>query len=397
MSIIMGCVGNAPLALAAGLGVDSILAYTVAPTMSWPDAMGLVVIEGLGICLLVLTGLRKRIMDAIPLPLKHAIGAGVGLFICLIGLVDAGFVTATGSSVPLQMGSGGRLAGWPVFVFCIGLLLTVVLMSRKVPGAILISILGTTILAVAVNSLAHLQAAQWGLIQPALPRHLVSTPDFSLLGRFSLGGGFVHAGIATAVVFVFTLVLSDFFDAMGTVVGVSAQAGLLDSAGEVPRINRVLFVDGLAAAAGGAGSVSSNTCFVESAAGVGEGARTGIAAAVTGGLLLLTTFLTPLSTVVPQQAAAPALVVVGFLMAGQLRAVDWDDWTIGFPSFLALILMPFTYSITNGIGAAVISFVVLRTAAGRVREIHWLMWTIALVFTAYFATNPIEQWLGAAR
>ena len=206
-------------------------------------------------------------------------------------------------------------------MFCIGLLLTVVLMSRKVPGAILISILGTTILAVAVNSLAHLQAAQWGLIQPALPRHLVATPDFALLGRFSLGGGFVHAGIVTAVVFVFTLILSDFFDAMGTIVGVTAEAGLLDPAGEVPRINRVLFVDGLAAVAGGAGSCSSNTSFVESAAGVGEGARTGLAAAVTGVLLLLTTFLTPLSTIVPQQAAAPALVVVGFLMVGQLRAV----------------------------------------------------------------------------
>ncbi|MGH6657394.1 MAG: NCS2 family permease, partial [Actinocrinis sp.] len=318
MTLIMGLGGNLPLAIAAGLGLNGVVAFTIAPTMSWPDAMGLVVLEGIGICLLVVTGLRKLIMDAIPVALKKAIGVGIGLFIALIGLVDAGFVTrlpdAAQSTVPVQLGAGGELTGWPILVFCIGVLVTFVLLARRTAGAILISIVGTTILAIIINRAAHLTAADWGLIQPVWPHKVVATPDFGLIGKFSLFGGFVHAGVITAIVFIFTLILSDFFDAMGTIVGVTSEAGLLDEAGNVPAIGRVLFIDGLAAVAGGAGSVSSNTTFVESAAGVGEGARTGLASIVTGILLGLTSFLTPLATVVPQQAAAPALVAVGFLM-----------------------------------------------------------------------------------
>ncbi|HTJ66248.1 MAG TPA: NCS2 family permease [Actinospica sp.] len=398
MTILMGLGGNLPLAIAAGLGLNGVVAYTIAPTMSWPDAMGLVVLEGVGICLLVLTGLRRMIMDAIPMPLKRAIGVGIGLFIALIGLVDAGFVTrvpdAAQSTVPVQLGSNGELNGWPVLIFCLGVLGTFLLLVRRVPGAILLSIVGCTVVAVIVNRAAHLTQADWGLIQPKLPHHLFASPDFHLLGRFSLFGGFVHAGVVTAVVFIFTLILSDFFDAMGTIVGVTAEAGLLTEAGEVPGINRVLFIDGLAAAAGGAGSCSSNTTFVESAAGVGEGARTGLASLVTGALLLLTTFMTPLTGIVPQQAAAPALVVVGFLMLTQIKEIPWDDWSIAVPGYLAIALMPFTYSITDGIGAAVISFVAIRLVLGRVREIHPLMIVVALLFVAYFALSPIEQWLG---
>jgi AGZA family xanthine/uracil permease-like MFS transporter len=198
----------------------------------------------------------------------------------------------------------------------------------------------------------------------------------------------------TAVVFIFTLILSDFFDAMGTIVGVTGEAGLLDERGEVPGINRVLFLDGLAAVAGGVGSCSSNTTFVESAAGVGEGARTGLASVFTGALLLITTFMTPLTGIVPQQAAAPALVVVGFLMMTQIRDVPWDDWTIAVPSYLAIALMPFTYSITDGIGAAVIMFVAIKLTCGRMREVHPLMYVVSLLFVVYFAISPIEKWLG---
>ncbi len=324
MTLIMGVGGNLPLAIAAGLGLNGVVAFTIAPTMSWQDAMGLVVLEGIGICLLVVTGLRRLIMDAIPLPLKKAIGVGIGLFIALIGLVDAGFVTripdAAQTTVPVQLGAAGELTGWPILVFCLGVLATFVLLVRRIPGAILLSIIGSTILAIVINEAAHLKAQDWGLIQPKLPHQIVETPNFHLLGRFSLFGGFVHAGTITAIVFIFTLILSDFFDAMGTIVGVTGEAGLLTKEGDVPNINRVLFIDGLAAAAGGAGSVSSNTTFVESAAGVGEGARTGLASIVTGILLALTSFLTPLATIVPQQAAAPALVVVGFLMMTQVIA-----------------------------------------------------------------------------
>ena len=401
MTIIMGLGGNLPLAIAAGLGLNGVVAYTIAPTMSWPDAMGLVVLEGIGICLLVVTGLRRMIMDAIPMPLKRAIAVGIGLFIALIGLIDAGFVTrvpdAADTTVPVQLGSNGELNGWPVLIFCLGVLATFLLLVRRVPGAILISIIACTVVSVIVNHVAHLTAADWGLIQPRLPSHVFASPDFGLLGKFSLFGGFAQAGVVTAVVFIFTLILSDFFDAMGTIVGVTAEAGLLTEQGQVPGINRVLFIDGLAAAAGGAGSCSSNTTFVESAAGVGEGARSGLASLVTGILLLLTTFATPLTGIVPQQAAAPALVVVGFLMMTQIKDIPWTDWEVAIPAYLAIALMPFTYSITNGIGASVIAFVSIKLVLGRLREVHILMVAIALLFVAYFALSPIEEWLNVKK
>ena len=393
MTLIMGIGGNLPLAIAAGLGLNGVVAFTLAPTMSWPDAMGLVVLEGLGICLLVVTGLRQRIMDAIPLAMKKAIGVGIGLFIAFIGLVDAGFV-GKGSGTPVTLGAGGTLKGWPMFVFCVGLLLTLCLLVRRVPGGLLISIVATTVLAIVVNRIATVPDAAWGTIAPKVPHGVVAHPDFGLLGKFSLIGGFHHAGVLTAVVFVFTLILADFFDAMGTIIGVSGEAGLLDDDGRLPGIGRVLFIDGLAASAGGAGSASSNTCFVESAAGVGEGARTGLANLVTGVLLFLAAFLTPVLTIVPSQAAAPALVAVGFLMMTQAKDIHWDDWEIAVPAFLTIALMPFTYSITNGIGAGFILFCVLKVVMGKARDVNWLMWIVAALFVVYFALDPIKQGLG---
>jgi AGZA family xanthine/uracil permease-like MFS transporter len=401
MTIVMGVGGNLPLAVAAGLGLNSVVAFQIAPTMSWPDAMGLVVIEGLGICFLVATGLRQVIMDAIPLPMKQAISVGIGLFIAFIGLVDAGFVSRTGAPpVPVQLGSGGVLSGWPVVVFCFGLLLTIVLMTRRVPGAILISIIASTVLAVIIEAIATIPApggfSQWGTQIPKWPDKVTQSPDLSLFGNFSLRGGFVNAGVITAIVFIFTLILSDFFDAMGTIVGISSEAGLLDEGGRVPNIGRVLFIDGAAAVAGGVGSVSSNTAFIESAAGVGEGARTGLASVFTGGVFLIALFFTPLYSMVPAAAATPALVAVGFLLMTQVKNIPWDDWAISIPCFLTIVLMPFTYSITNGIGAGFISYVVLRSTQGRWREPHALLWVIAALFAAYFALDPIKQALGVA-
>ncbi|MDQ1685832.1 MAG: adenine/guanine/hypoxanthine permease [Frankiaceae bacterium] len=400
MTIIMGVGGNLPLAIAAGLGLDSVVAFQIAPTMSWPDAMGLVVIEGLGICLLVVTGLRQIIMDAIPLPLKQAISVGIGLFIAFIGLVDAGVVGPGKPVVTLGVTGGNELSGWPVVVFVVGLLLTIILLTRRVPGAILLSIIGATILALIIDAAATVPAhdgvSEWGLQIPSWPGKVISTPDLHLLGKFSLGGGFTHAGVITAIVFIFTLILSDFFDAMGTIVGISSEAGLLDPQGRVPNIGRVLFIDGLAAVAGGAGSVSSNTAFIESAAGVGEGARTGLASVFTGLFFVIALFFTPLYSIVPAAAATPALVAVGFLLMTQVKGIPWDDWAIAIPCFLTMVLMPFTYSITNGIGAGFISYVVLRTVQGRWREPHLLLWGIAVLFAAYFALHPIKQALGVA-
>ncbi|WP_328882481.1 NCS2 family permease [Streptomyces sp. NBC_00299] len=396
MTIIMGVGGNLPLALAAGLGLNAVVAFQIAPLMSWDDAMGLVVLEGLLICVLVVTGLREAVMHAIPQPLKQAISVGIGLFIAFIGFVDAGFVSRipdiANTTVPVQLGGTGQLTGWPILVFCLGVLLTIALLARKVKGAILISIVTMTVLAMVINSVADIKA--WGLTTPAWPDKVVDTPDFGLLGDFSLFGAFGETTVITVVLLIFTLVLSDFFDTMGTVVGISAEAGLLDEQGKVPNLGRVLLIDGAAAAAGGAASSSSATSYIESAAGVGEGARTGFSNLVTGGLFALALFLTPLLTIVPLQAAAPALVAVGFLMMTQVKHIDWDKYEIAIPAFLTIAVMPFTYSITNGIGAGFLAYVVIKTVLGKAKEIHWLLWGTSVLFLVYFAINPIEQLLG---
>ncbi|HZX38746.1 MAG TPA: NCS2 family permease, partial [Streptomyces sp.] len=379
------------------LGLNVVVAYQIAPLMSWPDAMGLVVIEGILICVLVVTGLREAIMHAIPGSLKVAISVGIGLFIAFIGFIDAGFATRipgeTGA-VPVQLGATGRLSGWPVLVFCAGVLLTVALMARKVKGAILISIVATTVFAIVVNEIAVIDPLAWGLTVPSVPEDIVAAPDFGLVGSFSLFGAFEQIGVITLVLLVFTLILSDFFDTMGTVVGISSEAGLLDEKGNVPNLGRVLLIDGAAAMAGGAASASSNTSYIESAAGVGEGARTGLASVVTGALFGVALLLTPLATIVPAQAAAPALVAVGFLLMAQVRHIDWERYEIAIPAFLTIAVMPFTYSITNGIGAGFLAYVVIKTVLGKAREVHWLLWGTAALFVVYFAIDPIEQLLG---
>ncbi|GAA4220736.1 AGZA family xanthine/uracil permease-like MFS transporter [Streptosporangium album] len=388
-TILIGLVGNAPFGVAAGLGLNAVVAYQAAPHMTWAQAMGLVVLEGLVIVLLAVSGARRLIMNAIPLALKHAISVGIGMFITLIGLVDAGFV-AKGTGTPVQLGATGHLTGWPVAVFCFGLLLVIVLSVRKIRGAILIGIVVTAVLAIAVNSLATINPASWGVVVPRVPEAVVSLPDAGLVGRVDLFGGFSRAGVVTATVVLFTLVLSGFFDAMGTIIGVSDEAGLVDAEGRVPRLGAILTVDGVAGAIGGFSSASANTVFVESAAGVGEGARTGLAAVVTGTMFVLTLFFTPLAAVVPAAAAAPALVLVGALMMTQARNVPWEDLTLAVPAFLTIALMPFTYSITNGVGAGVVAYTVIQAATGQARGIPLLLWVVTLVFAAYFAIEGIR-------
>ncbi|WP_405490270.1 NCS2 family permease [Streptomyces sp. NBC_00096] len=389
-TLLMGVIGNVPIALAAGLGVNTVVALQLAPRMSWPDAMGMVVLAGFVVMLLVATGLRERVMNAVPLGLRKGIAIGIGLFIMLIGLVDSGFVTRmpdlAHTTVPLQLGTNGHLHGWPVLIFVIGVLLTLTLIIRKTPGAILISIVAMTVAALAVQLITKLPDAAWGLTVPEWPGNPVAAPDFGLVGQVSPFGGFGKVGVLTGVLFVFTVLLSCFFDAMGTILGVGDEAKLTRPDGSFPGINRVLFVDGLAVAAGGASSSSATTCFVESTAGVGEGARTGLANIVTGGLFTVSLFLTPLATMVPSQAATPALIAVGFLiLAGSVRDIDWSDFTIAVPAFLAMVMMPFTYSITNGIGIGFVAFSVLRLATGRGREVPVAMYVVSAVFVFYYA------------
>ncbi|NLU70960.1 NCS2 family permease [Streptomyces sp. HNM0574] len=398
-TVLMGVIGNVPIALAAGLGINAVVSLQLAPKMSWPDAMGMVVLAGLVLMILVASGLRQRVMDAIPNGLRRAIAIGIGLFICLIGLVDSGFVTrnpdAAHTTVPLGLGQGGQLQGWPVLVFVLGLALMFVLVVRKTKGAILIGIVAMTVLAVVINAIAEIPDEAWGLAVPNIPDSVVGTPDFGLVGEISLFGGFREVGLLTGCLFVFTVLLSGFFDAMGTIIGVGEEAGLTDEKGQLPGMGRILMVDGIAVAGGGLGSCSANSCFVESTAGVGEGARTGLSNVLTGGLFLLALVFTPLATVVPSQAATPALVVVGFLiMASNIRDIDWSDYTVAVPAFLTLVSMPFTYSITNGIGIGVLSFILLRAATGRIREVPWLLNVVGLCFLVYFLLDPIEQVLG---
>ncbi|MDQ1250780.1 MAG: adenine/guanine/hypoxanthine permease [Actinomycetota bacterium] len=398
MTVAMGVFGRFPVAIAAGLGLNGYIAFTLAPQMSWPAAMGLVVLEGVVILLLVLTGLRAAVFHSMPQELKYAIGVGIGLFITVIALVDAG-VVRPGSPL-LSFGVDGQLRGWPIFTFIFGLGLMIVLMVRRVTGALLIGILVTAALGILIESIAAVgprtddNPTGWSLTVPRIPDQVFATPDLGLLGQFSIFGAFTSLGVIAAGLAVFSLVLSDFFDTMGTAFGLATEADLLDDEGDIPEFESILVVDSLAAMAGGAASVSSNTSYIDSAAGIGEGARTGIASLVTGGLFLVAMFVSPMVTVIPQEAATPALVIVGFLMMTQVRHIDFTDWSIGIPAFLTIVLMPFTYSIVNGIGAGVVSYVLIHLVTGRSRDIHWLLWTIATVFVVYFAIHPLEELLG---
>ena len=403
MTILFGIVANYPFAMATGLGINSFVAVTMAAQMSWAQAMGLVLVNGLVVVLLVLTGVRKAVFDAVPAPLKSAIAVGIGLFIALIGLVDAGFVRrlpdAAQTTVPVGLGIGGSIASWPTLVFVVGLLITGLLVAKRVKGAILIGVASATVLAVVIEAIVHAGRSMgtdpkgWNLGYPALPDDIAGLPDLSLVGDVSFGA-WAQVPALTAALLVFTLVLTDFFDTIGTMTGLGKEADLLDDNGQLPGVSKALLVDGLGAVAGGAASSSSNTVYIESASGIAEGARTGLANVVTGLLFIAAMFLTPLYEVVPVEAAAPALVVVGALMMTQIAEIDFRDFTIALPAFLTIVVMPFTYSIANGIGAGFVTFVVLRVATGKARGIHPLMWVVAAAFVVYFAMGPIQAAIG---
>lgn len=404
ISILMGTWARFPLALATGLGLNAYVAYSVVslPGMTWAGAMGLVVLEGLVILVLVMTGLRRAIFEAVPPFLKTAIGVGLGLFIAFVGLFNARFVTHA-AATPVQLGNDGSLTGWPTLVFVIGLLLTIVLWVRRVPGAMLISIVAATLLAVVIEAVEHLGAfapatdadagnpGGWSLNPPALSGSPIALPDLSTLFTVDLVGGVTAIGVIGVIVVVFSLLLADFFDTMGTMVAVAQAGDLVQEDGDIPGTQRILLVDSLAAVAGGIGGVSSATAYAESATGVGEGARTGLASVVTGLAFLASMFLAPVVAMVPYEAATPALVMVGFLMMTQIVDIDFSDVEKAIPAFLTIILMPFAYSITVGIGAGFVTYVLIRIVRGRAREVHWLLYVVALLFVAYFLRGAIEH------
>ena len=402
VTILMGAVANYPLALAAGLGLNAVVAFTLVlgSGLSYGEAMGVIAWEGLLILLLVLTGFREAVFRAVPAALKTAITVGLGLFVSLIGLVNAGIVR-TGAT-PVQFGVSGSLDGWPALVFVFGLFLMIVLYVRGVKGAVLISIVSATVLAVLVQAIAHLDRISesnptgWGQTVPELKGSPVAVPVFDTLGKVDMLGGFGKLGAVSVVLLVFSLMLADFFDTMGTMVAVGAEGGLLDQDGNPPRTRQILVIDSLAAVAGGLGGVSSNTSYVESASGVAEGARTGLASVVTGVLFLLSTFLAPLVELVPTEAASTALVFVGFLMMTQVTDIDWKSPEVAIPSFMTIALMPFGYSVSVGIGVGFVTHSLVQLATGRARRVHPLLWVVSALFVVYFLIGPVQRLLGVA-
>ncbi|HZU94191.1 MAG TPA: NCS2 family permease [Microbacterium sp.] len=391
MTILFGLTTRLPFAFAAGLGINAFLAFTVVGTVTWPEAMALVMINGVIIVLLAATGLRKLIFDAVPVQLKLAITVGIGLFIAFIGFVNAGFVTSTkNASPPVDLGIGGSVATLPTLLFVLTLMIGGVLIALRVKGAILIGLVGGTVLAALANLIWPTEELGFDF-----SGSIVSIPDLSLIGQVDFGFDVAKVGGVTLVMFVFTLLFSNFFDAMGTMTGLAKEADLADEKGDFPRIKSALVVEGVGAIVGGGTSSSSATVFVESGAGIGEGARTGFATTITGVLFLLAMFFTPLTSLVPSAVAAAALVLVGAMMLSQIKNIDLSDFRVLLPVFLTVTVMPMTYSIANGIGAGFVSWIIVNALSGRVKTIHPLLWIVGIGFVLFFARGPIEALLGA--
>ncbi len=383
LCILMGVVANVPIALAAGLGINGVVAFglVLGQGLTPAGAMGVIVIEGLVVLALVVVGLREAIMNAVPMSLKRAIGVGIGLFILFIGFVDGGLIGHgdPDGPVPVAFIFPNTMGAW---LTLIGLLITLILYVRKVRGALVISILLTAIVSLIIGF-------------TDVPEQLATTPSFATLGDFDLGNVFTQLGLVAALLTIFSLMLTDFFDTMGTATAIAEQADLIDEDGKVPAVGRLLFVDSLGAAAGGAAGVSSNTSYIESSAGVAEGGRTGLTAIVVGLLFLVAIFFTPLAPLIPLQATAPVLILIGFLMAGLIKGIDFDDIEEGFPALLTMILMPLTFSITVGIGAGFVMFVLIKLIKGKFREVHPLMWVVAVAFLIYFGQAVLGQAISA--
>lgn len=377
LTILMGVVANYPIALAAGLGINAAVAFglVLGNGLTPAGAMGVIVLEGLIVTALVVVGLREAIMNAVPMALKRAIGVGIGLFILFIGFVNGGLIEP-GDGVIVQFVFPN--ARGPLLTL-IGLLIAVLLYVRKVKGALIITILLTTVIALIMGV-------------SSIPDGFVVTPSFATLGQFDLGNVFTQLGFVAAALTIFSFLLTDFFDTIGTATAVLEEAGLTEEDGEIPGVGKLLLVDSIGAVVGGAAGVSSNTSYIESAAGVAEGGKTGLTSIVTGVLFLLAIFLSPLAGLVPAQATAPVLILVGFLMSGLIKGIDFDDVEEGLPALFAIILMPLTFSITVGIGAGFVMYTLIKIFRGKTGDVHPLMWVVTVAFIIYFA----QAWLGTA-
>ena len=366
--LLMGCYAKFPLATAPGMGLNAFVAFVlVKQAGSWQAAMGVIVLDGVVMLTLVLGGLREAVMDAIPRDLRLATGAGIGLFIAFLGLVN-GRLVVPGVGTPVANGTF-TTGDHSAVVAVVGLVVTAVLMRFKVPGAILLGIAVAT-------------AAAFGLHVAHLPPgwRPWAVPSFANAFHADIRGA-LHWRLVPAL---FAVLMVDFFDTLGTATAIGEQAGLVDSAGRVVGIRRVLIVDSLAASIGGLFGTSSVTAYIESASGVAEGARTGLHTVLVGCLFFAAIFLSPLAAVVPAAATAPALILVGFLMLGQLVRIDLATLDTAVPAFVTLITIPLTYSIAHGIGYGFVLFVAMKLLGGKPHQVKPLMYVVAAAFVAYF-------------
>jgi len=391
VTIAMGLVANFPIALAPGMGLNALFA-TVALAgvgMPWRVALGAVFISGLIFIVLTVTKIRQILVVAVPNSLKRAITVGIGLFITIIGLKLSEIMVVGTSLIPPTLEAAAKSGGmatlkffeWNIFMgsfhnpsmtLClIGLAITALMMARKIKGSLLIGIVLTTLIGIPMG--VTIIPANFAFI---------SLPDFSNLavGELDIRGAF-NMGIWT-VVFTFTFV--ELFDTFGTLVGTASKAGLIDKDGNSPKIGKAMLVDAFGVSFGALMGTSTITAYVESAAGIGEGGRTGLTAVTTGILFLLALLIAPLATMIPNAATAPALIIVGVLMASSVLDIDFNDFTEGFPAFITFVLMPFTYSIANGIAGGIVFYTILKVGTGKAKQVHWMMYILfALVVTRY--------------
>ena len=377
MTVAMGLIANRPIALASGMGINAIVAYTLClgeTAVDWRVAMAIVFLEGIVILVLVLCGLRKAIMDAIPASLRHAIGIGIGLFIAFIGLKGGGLIVPDEATIL----AFGDLSSPIVLVSLVSILLAVVLQALNVKGGLLISIVVATIVGIPMGVTPLPTEWNFGLDFSAFAAPFQTVPGTDTMAIVQV---FLQPAL---LLFVFSLLMSDFFDTMGTVVAVGEQGKFVDKDGNVEDIQPILAVDSVAAAAGGFFGASSITSFVESTSGAAAGARTGLSNIVVGILFVVFAFFAPVIGMVSASATCGALVVVGYLMLSDVTSIDWSRIEHAFPAFITILGIPLTYSITNGIGFGFISYCIIKVVQGKACEVKPLMWIAAVAFMVMF-------------
>lgn len=383
---LIGWLSNYPMAQAPGLGLNAVFAYTLCLGfgLSASAALTAVFLSGLFFILLTVTGARKAIVNAIPISLKKAISAGIGLFVAFIGMVNAGFVIgqSAGAATTVQMGS---FSSPTVILAAVGLIITIVLVVAKVPAALFISIIATSVIGCVCQFAFGIDMGV------SAPTSWIPYLDFSMFGACFTGfGELFSAPLASLIAVLITLVLVDMFDTIGTLIGAANKAGYLDKNGNLPKIERAMLADAIATSVGAIFGTSTVTTYVESTAGISAGGKTGLTSTVTGLCFALGLFLSPIVGLIPSAATAPILIIVGVMMCSSLKEIDWEDISVAIPCFLTVIGMPLFYSITDGLALGFISYVVVKLATRKVKEIHPLMYVIVLLFIVKYCIAALQ-------